>query len=659
MTDLESDTEVDLAAQRKSRDVQQRQAVRLKKKLQTMLDEEDPATLDLHELQGQETCIETALRRATRCNDLLVENETDDTLIEEDEIAWDRFLVVLNKARRLCQELIALRVSSSLIASAEPMLDSYQAKVGANPNRDYSEFVSQISDLLKEAGDTLRGSTIPTAHELWKLTRDMTEKLGELRATEKATPSVDTDRKDFSKAGASEDPYKLPKIHLPKFRGGLEQWQSYWGRFQQAVHDNPKLGVEAKMAQLLETIEDPTLSEYLNACNDGTGKYPEVIAYLKERFDQPKELHGIYCQTLASLQPIKGTQADIQKLADTLFAATSGLTRLGQDTIESIATSLALPAIPRHLRTEWDNKTEAEKQVPSVFELIKFLRRKATTAKREQKAPVAQPSQESKKSSRQQAYKQKGSVHLVVSQPAKQDLPQQTSQPSNPPAPSSRQRGNQFKTPKGSQYPPCKHVCKLCNNNHYAYSCTVFENMSVAQRLDHVRSSNLCQNCLKPGHASTDCRSEYRCRVCRGEHNTMVHLDGSVSTPQHVSGNTNHVTTPTDVLHKGKLLMTCQVVVTGPTGKSLLVRALLDSGSTVSLITKKVAKNISLRRLGTSMTIASLGDVINEPANPTASVTISSLYRKDWSAEVVAGIAQTDHRLKLPPGSLVGQRSFV
>ena len=87
--------------------------------------------------------------------------------------------------------------------------------------------------------------------------------------------------------------------------------------------------------------------------------------------------------------------------------------------------------------------------------------------------------------------------------------------------------------------------------------------------------------------------------------------------------------------------MTCQVVVTGPTGKSMLVRTLLDSGSTVSLVTKKVAKNLSLKRLSTSMIVAALGDVITEPASLTASITISSLYRQDWKAEVTAGIAQT------------------
>ena len=41
------------------------------------------------------------------------------------------------------------------------------------------------------------------------------------------------------------------------------------------------------------------------------------------------------------------------------------------------------------------------------------------------------------------------------------------------------------------------------------------------------------------------------------------------------------------------------------------------------------------------MTVSSLGDVVTQPSNPTVSVSISSLYRKDWSAKVVAGVTQT------------------
>ena len=75
MTDVESEGEIDLEVQRKTRAVQNRVAIRLRNKLQSKMDKEDAITLDLHELQSQETCIETALRRATRSNDLLVENE--------------------------------------------------------------------------------------------------------------------------------------------------------------------------------------------------------------------------------------------------------------------------------------------------------------------------------------------------------------------------------------------------------------------------------------------------------------------------------------------------------------------------------------------------------------------------------------------------------
>ena len=38
------------------------------------------------------------------------------------------------------------------------------------------------------------------------------------------------------------------------------------------------------------------------------------------------------------------------------------------------------------------------------------------------------------------------------------------------------------------------------------------------------------------------------------------------------------------------------------------------------------------------MAVAAYGDVVNEPASPTTHITISSFYRKDWSAKVTAVI---------------------
>ena len=89
--------------------------------------------------------------------------------------------------------------------------------------------------------------------------------------------------------------------------------------------------------------------------------------------------------------------ADLCQLADTVFAAVTGIIRQGQAAIQHVATSLAVSSLPQIFRTEWETKTETVKEVPDVFDLIKFIRRKAVNASKEQKAAPAQKPTEQKK----------------------------------------------------------------------------------------------------------------------------------------------------------------------------------------------------------------------------------------------------------------------
>ena len=82
--------------------------------------------------------------------------------------------------------------------------------------------------------------------------------------------------------------------------------------------------------------------------------------------------------------------------------------------------------------------------------------------------------------------------------------------------------------------------------------------------------------------------------------------------------------------------MTCEVLATGPTGKSMPVRGLLDSGADISAITSKVAKHLCLEKLDTTISVSTYGDVVNETACPTVSLTIDSIHSKPWRAQIAA-----------------------
>ena len=81
-------------------------------------------------------------------------------------------------------------------------------------------------------------------------------------------------------------------------------------------------------------------------------------------------------------------------------------------------------------------------------------------------------------------------------------------------------------------------------------------------------------------------------------------------------------------------MMTSQVLLTGPSGKQLVVRALLDTGADTSIISSKVMQTLHLKKLDQWVTLTGVEAPHQSPARPTAQVTISSPSRKDWSKTV-------------------------
>ena len=261
----------------------------------------------------------------------------------------------------------------------------------------------------------------------------------------------------------------------------------------------------------------------------------------------------------------------------------AGLRRSGQASIDSIATSLVASILPPQLRLEWENKTEEDPLVPNIDQWIAFIRKKATTASQSQKPSIIQaasrPPKESKRP--QKPYlKSEGKVYINHGESAGGE-----EQASATP------RSKQAKGAPNS----CKTNCTLCSSLHFIFQCRQFQEMTVQQRKTHVQSVSLCSNCLRSGHKSQDCPSSFRCRLYKKQHNTLLHTDAAATT-----ASVNHVLHVTDkepdtLQTQHKMMMTSLVVITGPTGEQLTVRAMLDSGAESSIISKKVMNTLNLK----------------------------------------------------------------
>ena len=177
----------------------------------------------------------------------------------------------------------------------------------------------------------------------------------------------------------------------------------------------------------------------------------------------------------------------------------------------------------------------------------------------------------------------------------------------------------------------------------------------------------LCLNCLKPHHVAHDCRSTYRCKApdCNKKHNTLLHEDRAANNQQvqgsHLANAAIHVDdSDGDDSPEDCLLMTSQVNITGPTGKSLTVRALLDSGSTLSIISTKAMNFLSLKKTGHQVSIEGVSSNPTNINHPLAKLTISSDYTKDWSKKItVAGMDKVTRQLPLQSAPSVRELTHI
>ena len=163
--------------------------------------------------------------------------------------------------------------------------------------------------------------------------------------------------------------------------------------------------------------------------------------------------------------------------------------------------------------------------------------------------------------------------------------------------------------------------------------------MTVEQRLTHLRSNHLCFNCLAPGHKTADCRSYGRCRTCRDKHHTLVHQDKPPSPAPVAVIHAAASTGPPTI--QASLTMTSKVLLTGPTGQTLVARALLDSGSTISLITARTANTLKLPRTSTLITFSGVQDSVASPSHSLVNVCLSPLQESEQQHQIVAAVVST------------------
>ncbi|XP_037823250.1 uncharacterized protein LOC119611666 [Lucilia sericata] len=206
-------------------------------------------------------------------------------------------------------------------------------------------------------------------------------------------------------------------------------------------------------------------------------------------------------------------------------------------------------------------------------------------------------------------------------------------------------------------------LCRLCSRPHPLRTCRKFLAMNMKERLDAVRTHKYCQNCLAHDHSQGTCLSKHGCRHCNKFHHSLLHINprllkdfgisptrsNSRSRSPSPQPSTSHfarrkaalptpsTTTLSSLLRQNSTILLPTVLVKiGSTANH--ARCLLDSGSAVSRISKRMVDKLHL----TTLTME---------AETMCPIVLKSRFDSECKIE---GILRVDNRItsKTPANSL-------
>ena len=591
---------------------------RARDKLARQRENETPATTELEILQKTKDQLEQQQTEYEALSQELYEVENNPTAIEEDEEKADTFDNAINAALKDCRFLISQRSIHSKIYALEAVIRGLTAAYESSPENDHNLATSKLYSKIKDLEKDLLLSLMTEEEELRGRGNQMLERA---YATQGRVAGAKSSDIKPSTSKPSKSNVKLRHIEIPSFSGKTEDWLPFKRLFFKAVHNNDDLDDDTRLTYLVQAMQDKRVKAELAERLEEPGAYSKIIAELEAEHDKPRWMHRRYCDQLKNLQPNLHTREGMKQLISQVNSIFNGLTRLKGEDLKMILTSFTEGVIDPELRALWNQRSDSKKVTPPITELLQFINDQADQLEDESSTV---PVKAWEKVKPRQGPKQRGAAHSAVS------------------ASPSQQRGSKPKTNQsshgGASSTPSYSLCPVCQGGHPLFFCSTFQGYSVSQRKEKVMSLKLCLNCLKPNHVAYDCNSTFRCRKqdCGKKHNSLLHEDRSAtSTAPHQTNAATHIEDQAqDEENEECLLMTAKVTLVGPTGKMMTVRALLDAGSTLSIISTKLMKNLSLLTTGKEVAISGIKSKGNKQSHPMTRVTLASEYQTEWKRDI-------------------------
>ncbi|XP_025155222.1 uncharacterized protein LOC112588719 [Harpegnathos saltator] len=449
----------------------------------------------------------------------------------------------------------------------------------------WSQFLDGHALLTKATPEASRGTMdyfrdhyCDATEEVFEAAHDfLTECLEELEPVS----SYAAGHSSQSRAHSVSLPHLLP-IRLPPFEGRYEEWEQFRDRFTALIISNRDLDDFARMHYLTSCVKGRAL-ECIGNIPVTADNFSTAWQALLARYKNKRRLITKHLSALLNLKTIsRESVADLQALHDDVNIAVASLHTLHRspaDLWNDILVHIVSNKLDPVTRKAW-NVRMSESSDPPTFEALNLFLASRTRALEEFAANSS-------------------SVAAVKSSPASRV---------HVAAASTHALGE----------------CPICKGRHYFSACPTFVRGNVFRRRDLVKRYQRCYNCLSPNHAVNECSSKHSCRVCLQRHHSLLHAgadsggDRLVVEPNPgLSSQAVEAPCAVQSLHassiiqsiKQVLLATAWVRVIGSSGRTVVVRALLDQGSQMTFVSENLAQVLHAKRQRISVQVSAVGGV--------------------------------------------------
>ncbi len=178
---------------------------------------------------------------------------------------------------------------------------------------------------------------------VWKVKQQTTTSHN---ATEQTTPPISPTTSSFNQKPVKP---RLPKLTLPRFKGDITQWNTFWDSFNSAIHSNTEISDVDKFSYLKSLLDGPA-SRAIQGLNLTNDNYTSAVELLKERFGKPQQIISAHMDELLKIHTANDKPHSLRIIYDKISVHTRGLASLGVSSKEY--GSLLIPGIMSKLPSE-------------------------------------------------------------------------------------------------------------------------------------------------------------------------------------------------------------------------------------------------------------------------------------------------------------------